>query len=431
MDLVDHHLPVSDVEDLPPGAHVGEYVITGTVGTGAMGRVLAATRSATGTKVAIKLLSRTSCADPAAVARFVQEARTVNRLGHPSIVHLRGFGELPDGRSYVVMEWLDGERLGDRLRRERVGGAESLDLLEDIAGGLEAAHAQGIVHRDLTPDNVFLARADAGRVRVKLLDFGLAKLIGGDDGREGKTRTGALLGTPLYMSPEQARCWPVDARSDVYSLGVIAYQMLAGAVPFSAASDTEVMYKHIHAAPEPPSKVRRDVSMGLDALVLAMLAKQPADRPSLGEVRARLGAERRRADQVRRPPPEPTIMVSAASPHARALGVAGLVVAAVLLAIIVFFALRPASSTDVPVAAPAAAPEARPMAPVEPAPVEPAPVEPAPVAPVVIDPPRGAPALVAHPPRKPVVVKPPRPPPRAVDDARAPDVNAAQDPFGP
>jgi serine/threonine-protein kinase len=327
-------------EDVPAGTLVGDYVIAARVGTGAMGAVFAATHPVTGSKVAIKVLSRTSGADAPAVARFVQEARTVAELRHPGIVHAYAFGALPDGRTYWIMEWLPGERLGDRLRRERVGRAEALDLLDEIAAALEAAHARGIVHRDVKPDNVFLARVTDDRPRVKLLDFGIAKLIGGDDGREGKTRTAALVGAPLYMSPEQARCWPVDARSDVYSLGVIAYQLIVGEVPFSAGSPTETMHMHITAAPRPPSKRRRDVSVGLDALVLAMLAKQPADRPTMREVRGQLAVERRRAVAARPPPAEPTMLVPAVSPHSRALGVAGLVVAAVALAILVFFALR-------------------------------------------------------------------------------------------
>jgi serine/threonine-protein kinase len=279
-------------DDVPEGTAIGEYVVVGKLGSGAMGHVFAATHPVIGKRVAIKVLSRRLCADPDAVERFVLEARAVNQIGHPNIVDVFAFGALPDGRSYYAMEWLLGESLGSRLGRERLTVDEAFAVLDDIARALEAAHAVDIVHRDLKPDNVFLQRIGGEPPRAKLLDFGLAKLTANDDTRTERTKSGVVLGTPMYMSPEQARCRPVDARTDVYAFGVLAYEMLLGRLPFLAESATEVMYMHISEPPPAPRLAWPTIPQELEDLLLEMLAKEPVQRPAIDEVRERLARAR-------------------------------------------------------------------------------------------------------------------------------------------
>src|SRR6185295_19340617 len=189
---------------LDPGTKVGEYVIQARIGKGGMGTVYSAEHPVIGKLAAVKVLDYALCSDPMTVDRFVQEARSANQIRHPNIVDIFAFGELPDGRRYLVMELLVGENLGKRLRRLDMTLAESVEILDQVCDALEAAHDQRIVHRDLKPENVYLVPVRGNRLLVKLLDFGIAKLAGAADLRAQRTATGALLGTPAYMSPEQA-----------------------------------------------------------------------------------------------------------------------------------------------------------------------------------------------------------------------------------
>ena len=270
--------------DLKPGDMVGEYRVDQQIGEGGMGRVYCATHPVIAKRAAIKILHPELSVNREAVERFVQEARSVNQIGHPNIVDIFSFGTLPDGRCYFVMEWLRGESLRDRLRRVRVPLAEALAFIETIAVALEAAHEKGIVHRDLKPDNVFLCEVKGTLPNVKLLDFGIAKLVGGD-ARSERTRTGNLLGTPAYMSPEQARGQAVDHRTDIYALGCVAYEMFTGWLPFPADNAADMIAKHLFE--HPPSALFRNplVPSELDALVQHMLAKDPNARPTLAQVR--------------------------------------------------------------------------------------------------------------------------------------------------
>jgi serine/threonine protein kinase len=276
-------------DDLAIGSVVGEYRIERWLGAGGMGVVYGARHPLIGKRAAVKVLGARFSADPQAVARFVQEAQAVNQIGHPNIVDIFAFGTLPDGRAYFVMEWLVGESLQDRLERGPLPLREVLSILSAIARALEAVHAAGVVHRDLKPDNVFLVADDDG-LRIKLLDFGIAKLSA-DAPTVSRTATGMIMGTPLFMSPEQARGEMIDARTDIYSLGIMAYHMVCGETPFGREpSAIEVLSAHISKPPPLPSARQPGTPPSLEALIVAMLAKQPSARPALVDVRRRLVA---------------------------------------------------------------------------------------------------------------------------------------------
>src|SRR5262245_42627048 len=187
---------IQDSSDLMPGMMVGEYRIEGPLGAGGMGRVYSAIHPVIAKRAAIKVLHPELSVNKEAVDRFVQEARSVNQIGHPNIVDIFSFGKLPDGRNYFVMEWLRGESMRDRIKRGQIPLHDAIAILETITLPLEAAHANGIVHRDLKPDNVFLVDIRDDRPQVKLLDFGIAKLMGAQGLQ--RTQTGNMLGTPAY-----------------------------------------------------------------------------------------------------------------------------------------------------------------------------------------------------------------------------------------
>ena len=219
--------------DLPAGFVVGEYRVERKIGEGGMGAVYAATHPMIGKRAAIKVISAALGTNAEAVVRFVQEARAVNQIGHPNIVDVFAFGELPDGRNYFVMDYLQGESLADRLQRAAMPLGEAIEILDQVADALDAAHEKQIVHRDLKPDNVYLAAVRGGRTVVKLLDFGIAKLSvsdgPGSSGAIAKTRTGMMMGTPGYLSPEQARAYVegwVDSDSLTQrTLGLVASKL--------------------------------------------------------------------------------------------------------------------------------------------------------------------------------------------------------------
>jgi len=267
--------------DVPPGTKLGEYVIRRRIDAGGMGTVYAGVHPVIGKKVAIKLIHPHVAQNPENIARFKQEAMVVNAIGDPGIVDIFGFGEYDDGRYYFVMEYLRGERLLEFLKRHgKLGAFAAGQLLRMLALSLAAAHAKGVIHRDLKAENIFLVPNNDGHwpPRTKLLDFGLAKLLEPIDGQDlPKTRQGITLGTPYYMSPEQCRGKPVDARSDIYALGVLGYEMITGRLPFVHEDLTEVMHMHLREkvqlqpAPDRPPLV--------DELILGCLEKNAEDRP--------------------------------------------------------------------------------------------------------------------------------------------------------
>jgi serine/threonine-protein kinase len=260
---------------------LGEYRIEGLIGQGGMSTVYAAVHPVIGKRAAIKILNKELCADPQSVERFLDEARVVNEIGHSNIVDIFAFGETPDGRNYLVMEFLRGQTLGGLIATRSLILPEVCSVLRSLAHALEAAHAKGVIHRDLKPDNVFLVE-DRDRWQVKLLDFGIAKLQR-QDRRIERTATGVMIGTPQYIAPEQARGRAIDHRADIYSLGCVTFELLTGRGPFIADNPMEIVAKHLMEAPVPPSSLAA-VPDELDKLVLAMLAKDAAHRPSLVEV---------------------------------------------------------------------------------------------------------------------------------------------------
>jgi serine/threonine-protein kinase len=273
-------------ELLAPGTMVGEYRVHDFVAEGGMATVYRAIQPTIAKRVAVKVLSASLSADAAAVSRFVDEARAVNQIRHPNIIDVFSFGRLADGRFYFVMEWLSGETLYRRIGRGRPSDLETLGILVHVCEALEAAHEVGIIHRDIKPENVFLVHL-RGRVLVKLLDFGLAKLAGKLDMSDGRrTKPGMAVGTPAFISPEQARGEEVTAASDLYSLGVLAYELLTGKLPFEAELAIDQIHMHLHDPPPPPAQRRPDLAPELCELLVAMLAKEAAQRPSMAHVRA-------------------------------------------------------------------------------------------------------------------------------------------------
>jgi eukaryotic-like serine/threonine-protein kinase len=260
--------------ELNPGTTVGEYVVESQIGEGGMGVIFSARHPIIGKRVAIKVLNPDMAANVAIVQRFIQEARSVNQIGHRNIVDIFSFGRLADGRHYFVMEFLEGVAFARRIQ-EPMEWTEAVGIWLQVCSAVEAAHARGIVHRDLKPDNIFITPGGDGPF-VKVLDFGIAKLTGNDTG-VAKTSTGVPMGTPLYMSPEQTRGGAVDHRTDLYALGCIFYETICGETPFAAPTFFEVMSKQLSEAP-PPFGDRASVDKGLSDLVFKLLEKEPEHR---------------------------------------------------------------------------------------------------------------------------------------------------------
>ena len=278
-----HHSSVAG-DELLPGTDVGGYTIASKIGEGGMGIVYGAQHPSIGKRVAIKVLGPQFCRDAEVIQRFEQEARLVNEIHHHNIVDIFQLGKLPDGRKYLVMEWLEGESLSGLIERGPIPARDAIEILDAICDALIAVHGKGIVHRDLKSDNVFLAN-NRGHRQIKLLDFGLAKLSGNDPRAVTKTKTGMVVGTPHYMSPEQIRGKPADNRTDIYSLGILAYKMLTGKLPFSGLP-TDLLIHHLKTAPPLASASVPDVPPVLDAAVVRMMGKIPEERPTLEELRA-------------------------------------------------------------------------------------------------------------------------------------------------
>jgi eukaryotic-like serine/threonine-protein kinase len=245
-----------------------------------MGSVYSAIQPVIGKRVAIKVLAPHIASNPELVRRFVDEARAVNKIGHPNIIDIFSFGWLPDQRHYFAMEFLDGQSLADRMKRGPFQPDEARRLLRQICQALEAAHRQGIVHRDLKPDNIWIVQPQHGDSYAKLLDFGIAKLMG--DADEGhRTQTGIVMGTPAYMSPEQCRGVNVEKGTDIYALGMILYEMFAGRLPFQG-SFAELITHHLMTVPDPPSR-HGPLPRALEQLILRCIDKDPAQRPQSAE----------------------------------------------------------------------------------------------------------------------------------------------------
>jgi eukaryotic-like serine/threonine-protein kinase len=255
----------------------GRYEVLAVLGEGGMGTVYEVKHRALGKRFALKALRKDLTADGEIAARFIQEARTAAAVSHPGLVEITDFGRLESGQVYFVMELLEGQSLAALLR---TGGplpaARGLDIVRQLVHALKAAHDASIVHRDLKPDNIHVGRGDAERDLVKIVDFGLAKVIGSSK----LTRAGMVFGTPHYMSPEQAAGEVVDHRADIYALGIVMYEMFTGKVPFEADSYMGVLTKHMYMEPAPPSQVSAELKElgSLEHVILRCLQKRPSAR---------------------------------------------------------------------------------------------------------------------------------------------------------
>jgi serine/threonine-protein kinase len=263
------------------GEHIGNYRVLSLIGQGGMGSVYMAQHPAIGRRVAIKVLREDAAKRTDFVQRFINEARAANAIRHRNIIEIYDAGVRPDGTVYLIMELLEGEDLGVRLRREdRLASAEAIAIGVQVCSALAATHAKGIIHRDLKPDNLFLVPDDqgGGADLVKVLDFGIAKLhttkVGPVTGR-----SNSVMGTPIYMSPEQCRgTRPVDHRTDIYSLGLILYEMLCGAPPFTSESYAELLLSHVSHAPPPIRERNPAVPETLEKVIMRALEKEADDR---------------------------------------------------------------------------------------------------------------------------------------------------------
>jgi serine/threonine protein kinase len=263
------------------GSTLGSYRLLARIGKGGMGHVYRAEHVRLGREVALKLLRQDYAARKDAVARFFQEARTVNRVRHRNIVDVTDFVELEDGTTFIIMELLTGQSLGTWVR-SGIEVPRALAVIAQICEGLAAAHSVNVIHRDLKPDNVIITREPDGSELVKLLDFGVAKLINqGDDGDFGvETAAGSVVGTPAYMSPEQAGGLPIDGRSDIYSLGAIMYELFCGHTMFRGRSFGEYVRKHLTEQPVPPRATPRGARLDprIEAIILRAIEKEPSRR---------------------------------------------------------------------------------------------------------------------------------------------------------
>jgi eukaryotic-like serine/threonine-protein kinase len=259
---------MSRADDLT-GRTAGAYRVISRIGSGGMGDVYLAHDSTLDRPVALKLLARDAHGDPGHLRRFQHEAKAVSSLNHPHILVVHGFGDI-DGRPYIVTEFVEGHTLRSRLREGPIGVIQAVDIATQIASALAAAHERGIVHRDVKPENVML-RPDG---YVKVLDFGLAKSAGGPAADDTRTEAGLVMGTPRYMSPEQARGQQLDARTDVWSLGVVMYEMIAGRPPFDGEAVADVIAAILRARHDPLEAAPPAVAACVDRA----LAKSPSER---------------------------------------------------------------------------------------------------------------------------------------------------------
>ena len=261
------------------GRTIGNYVVTQKIGEGGMGVVYLAHHVRLSRRAAIKVLLPELNANAQAVARFFNEAEAANKIGNEHIVDIIDFGNLEDGTSYITMEYLDGKPLSTVLEEQpRLPLARALHITRGIGRALAAAHTARIIHRDLKPNNVFLVTVDDDPDFVKVLDFGIAKLTGQTSMMDVKTQTGALIGTPLYMSPEQCRGVPIGTRSDIYSLAVITFQMLTGRLPFEVEGLGELLLAHMTQPPPRPRDLEPSIPASVEAAILHALEKSPEQR---------------------------------------------------------------------------------------------------------------------------------------------------------
>src|SRR6266852_5291814 len=273
--------PLKSVSDPLLGQTLaGKYLVEKLIKRGGMGAVYRGKHVLMDKTVAIKVLHPSLAVDDDVVARFSREAKAASRISHPHAVSVTDFGESENGVVFLVMEYLDGRTLKEIIRSEGPMPLHRVvEIIRQVTGALDAAHGQGVVHRDLKSDNIMLSRTNGGDW-AKVLDFGIAKIQQPANVKDADlTAPNLVIGTPQYMSPEQcSQTQPLDARSDVYSLGVIVYEMLAGRVPFTGESATIIMMKQVQDPPPSVLATRPDLPPAVDKVITQALAKHPADR---------------------------------------------------------------------------------------------------------------------------------------------------------
>ncbi|HVM42752.1 MAG TPA: serine/threonine-protein kinase, partial [Gemmatimonadales bacterium] len=257
------------------------YAIIKKLGEGGMGAVYLGEHVKMGRKSAIKVMNPAMANDPDAISRFNREASNASRISHPNVCQIYDFGETPEGIIYLAMEFIEGAALTDIIEKEgALPPLRAVRILKQSADALAAAHDLGIVHRDLKPDNIMIVQAKDGSDVAKVVDFGIAKAVAGDESGQKVTKTGLVVGTPEYMSPEQLSGDKLDGRSDIYSLGLVFYRMLTGVLPFQADSAQETMIKRLTDDPLPLAGARPDIAFppGLQAVLDKALARSPSAR---------------------------------------------------------------------------------------------------------------------------------------------------------
>jgi serine/threonine protein kinase len=277
------HLPTCEVERLPILVD-GKYRLEQLIAHGGMGSVYRATHLQLDRPVAIKILRPEFLTDAKVVERFNREARAAARLKHPNIIAVYDFGVLPaDGGAYLVMEFIAGRSLREEMRLQTARHGQmrcerAVSLIQQACAGIEAAHQHGIIHRDLKPDNIMIETDLQGNETAKVLDFGIAKLKEKGQTLQSLTDEGVFIGTPNYIAPEQCLGQAVDGRADIYSLGIILYELLTGRTPFGSSSTANVLLRHLQELPAPPRRFRPDLSEALERVILRALAKSPGQR---------------------------------------------------------------------------------------------------------------------------------------------------------
>ncbi len=257
------------------------YHILKKLGEGGMGAVYLGEHVKMGRKSAIKVMAAAMAQDPDAISRFNREASNASRISHPNVCQIYDFGETPDGLIYLAMEFIEGQSLKDVIEKDGALPVQrAASILKQSADALQAAHDLGIVHRDIKPDNIMVVQGRDGSDVVKVVDFGIARAVGGDEPGQKVTKTGLVVGTPEYMSPEQLSGDKLDGRSDIYSLALVLYRMLTGTLPFEADSAQEVMIKRLTDDPMPLDQARTDIAYPpkLQLVMNVALARTPAER---------------------------------------------------------------------------------------------------------------------------------------------------------
>lgn len=258
-----------------------QYTVIGKIRSGGMGAIYKVENRFTKQLCAIKVMRDESAKDPHLRKRFIVEAKAASMLQHPHICRTFDFGVSENHTLYLVMEYLEGISLEQKVVRDGpISLNEAISIFQQVSAALSHAHDQKVIHRDLKPDNIMLSRNTDGGTVVHIVDFGIAKMVtapGATPSSDGLTRNGALLGTPIYMSPEQAMTEVVDQRSDIYSLGCVMYFALTGKPPFAAPSVMDILYQHVHKPP-PPIDASFKVSPAMKSIVMKALEKKPSDR---------------------------------------------------------------------------------------------------------------------------------------------------------